>query len=104
MTSGMALFQPEPLSSLYKVMAKIVGVVVQQDYNGDFSLNKNEMEMLIMRLKAINGIEFNEEHFRANVKTPMTLGDTLKVLKNLTDDSVPAEDNIFTIHSDKLGS
>jgi len=76
-------------------MANIISLVVQADWDQDFSLNKNEMEMLVMRLNGLSGVEFVEENFRKRVTAPMTLEATMAILRNLTDDTVSDEDNIF---------
>jgi uncharacterized membrane protein required for colicin V production len=83
-----------------------MGVVVQADADRDFCIGKSEMEVLILRLKMIQGIEFDEANFRKAVSMDaegiIHLSEIMKVLRNLMDDSVAEEDNIFHLKPETL--
>ena len=49
------------------VVQQVVSIVVQSDANRDFTIGTSELEMLVMRLKMIKGIEFDEANFRKAV-------------------------------------
>lgn len=88
------------------VVQQVVTVVVQSDTNRDFTLTPQELEMLVMRLKMIKGIDFDETNFRNAVSQDedgiIHLAEIMKVLRNLMDDSVPEEDNIFHLKPETL--
>lgn len=88
------------------VVQQVLTVVVQSDANKDFTIGKQELEMLVMRLKMIKGIEFDEANFRKAVSMDadgvVHLAETMAVLRNLMDDSVAEEDNIFHLKPETL--
>jgi hypothetical protein len=81
------------------VVQQVVSVVVQSDANRDFCLGPAELEILVLRLKAIKGIEFDETNFQKALSQDedgiIHLAEIMNVLRNLLDDSVPEQDNIF---------
>mmetsp|Transcript_50535 Transcript_50535/g.75515 ORF Transcript_50535/g.75515 Transcript_50535/m.75515 type:complete len:276 (-) Transcript_50535:214-1041(-) len=92
-----------------QVIQQVLGIVLQSDRNQDYQLNKMEMEMMILRLKNIPGIEFDEANFRKQIKAEDDDGDgtldlnaVVTILRNLMDDDVPEEENIFHMHPDEL--
>lgn len=88
------------------VVQQVMSVVVQADADRDFFIGKSEMEVLILRLKMIQGIEFDEANFRKAVSMDadgiIHLSEIMKVLRNLMDDSVAEEDNIFHLKPETL--
>lgn len=88
------------------VIQQVVSVVVQSDSNRDFTIGPKELEMLVMRLKMIKGIEFDEANFRNAISQDedgdLKLAEIMKVLRNLLDDDVPEEDNIFHLKPETL--
>lgn len=88
------------------VVQQVVSVVVQADANRDFTIGKAELEMLVMRLKLIKGIEFDETNFRKAVSLDadgvIHLAEIMAVLRNLLDDNVAEEDNIFHLKPETL--
>ena len=85
-----------------QVLHDIVSTVVNTDRNQDFALNDAELGMLVMRLKAQKGVQFDETNFRKLVETPCTLASILKVVRNLMDDDVPEEENVFHLQPREL--
>jgi hypothetical protein len=86
-----------------QVIQNVMTIVVTADSNRDWTLCKAEMEMLVMRLKAMPGIEFDEANFRKVCrKDSLTVAEIMNVLRNLLDDDVPEEDNIFHLKPREL--
>ena len=78
-----------------QVLQDIVSLVVSTDRDKDFTLNETELNMLIMRLQGHKGVRFDETNFRKLITTPCTLTSILKVVRNLMDDDVAEDDNVF---------
>jgi hypothetical protein len=78
-----------------QVLQDIISLVVGTDRDKDFTLNDMELNMLIMRLQGHKGVRFDEANFRKVITTPCTLSSILKVVRNLMDDDVPEDDNVF---------
>jgi hypothetical protein len=83
-----------------EVIQNVMTVVVNADSNQDWTLGPSEMELLVMRLKAMPGIEFDETNYRKATSSSekgdtMTLVEIMSILRNLLDDTVAEEDNIF---------
>ena len=90
-----------------QVIQNVMSVVVQVDVNRDFSLGPQELEMLVLRLKNMPGIKFDEPNFRkacgrASADGTTTLAEIMQILRNLKDDSVAEEDNIFHLQPKEL--
>lgn len=87
-------------------MQNIISVVFSADSDGDFKINPHEVDTLKLRLKTIDGVDFSEENFEKAMKKASSDGHDiqalLEVMKNLYDDEVPAEDNIFTIKTEEV--
>jgi hypothetical protein len=78
------------------VLQSVMEAMCQADRNRDFTLNPQEREMLVMRLKNLPGIELDEPNFTKMVGTAdVKLSDLMKMLRNLKDDGIPENDNIF---------
>lgn len=88
------------------VIQSVVSVLIQSDANHDFTLGPAEIEMLVLRLNQIKGIQFDQANFRAvisqDVDGVIHVSEIMKILRNLLDDSVPEEDNIFHLQPDAL--
>jgi TolA-binding protein len=80
-----------------QIIQNVIEIVVTMDSNQDWTLGPSEMDMLVMRLKAMPGIEFDEGNYRNAIgkKSTMTVVEIMTILRNLLDDSVAEEDNIF---------
>ena len=98
-----------------KVIQNLISVVMRSDNDKDFVIDPEEVDALILRLKNIDGVDFSEENFQKALekagydptkvdvkKGGYSIQAVIEVIKNLMDDEVPAEDNIFTIQPEKL--
>ncbi|CAB9508087.1 expressed unknown protein [Seminavis robusta] len=88
-----------------QVMQQIISAVVASDQDGNFSLSPRETNILKARLKQIDGVNLNEEKFYQMIAADdneLTVQDVMKIVRNLLDDSVPAEDNVFVLEPQSL--
>ena len=99
-----------------KVIQNLISVVLTADFDNDFIIDPEEIDHLQLRLQTIEGVDFSEHNFRKALtksgydpdsfndvrKGGFSIKAVLEVIKNLMDDSIPEEDNIFTIHSEDL--
>lgn len=98
-----------------KVIQNLISVVMHSDDDKDFVIDPEEIDGLILRLKAIDGVDFSEENFAkalrrsgydpgsVNVKEGgYNIKVVLEVMKNLVDDDVPEKDCIFSIKTDRV--
>jgi len=88
-----------------QVMQQMIDAVVTSDKDGNFTLTPQETEMLKIRLGNINGVDFNAKFFDnmiASDVNELTVTDVMNILRNLLDDEVPEERNIFVLRSENL--
>ena len=98
-----------------KVIQNLIEVVIISDNDKDFIMDKNEVDGLLHRLKSIEGVDFSERNFKRAIEKAGYSFDTVMqekggfdltavicVVKNLLDDKVPEQDNIFQIDTQKL--
>ena len=98
-------------------MQNLISVVLTSDKDSDFVIDPEEIDHLKLRLKAIDGVDFSEENFKKALKMSgydpdsvdvqkggYNIKAVLDVMKNLLDDDVPEEDNIFTIKPEAFTS
>lgn len=79
-----------------EVMQNVLEALVLSDRNQDFSLNLGEKEMLMLRLSNVPGIEFDDGNFRKMVgDNDLNISHLMQMLRNLMDDGIPENDNIF---------
>jgi hypothetical protein len=87
-----------------QIMQQLVQVVILADANKDFTVNKEERNMLVTRLNLMPGFDLDEANF--NKLCPphkeLELAKLMAVLRNLTDDSVPEEENVFHLKPRQL--
>jgi len=87
-----------------RIMQCIIRAILMADRDRNFIITEKELENLVIRLGMINGVDFNETRFRQlfakrethNVKT------VLAICRDLMDDNVPKEKNIFQIETRDL--
>jgi hypothetical protein len=61
-------------------------------------IHPDEVGDLIARIKAINGVEVNEEKFKSMVKqSGGSISSVMDIIKNLVKEDAPEEDQIFTV-------
>lgn len=88
-----------------QVMQQIVDAVVTSDKDGNFTLTPQETEMLKLRLKNIGGVVLNQENFDnmiASDENELTVSDVMHMVRNLLDDNVPQEKNVFVLDPESL--
>jgi len=86
-----------------EVMQSVLQVLVQADSNQDFCLNAGEKEMLVLRLSSLPGVAFDEKNFRKMMGSKdLKLSDLMGMLRNLMDDGIPENDNIFHLQPASL--
>jgi len=96
-----------------KVIQNLISVVLTADLDQDFLIDPEEIDHLEFRLKCIDGVDFSETNFRKalaesgpntiNVREGgFSIKAVLAVIKNLMDESVPEDENIFNLHPEKL--
>ena len=96
-----------------KVLQNLIGVVITADKDKDFVIDPEEVDGLVVRLKSMDGVDFSEENFNKAVtksgydpsdatKGGYSINVVIEVMRNLLDDDVPDEDNIFTLKTDTI--
>jgi hypothetical protein len=79
-----------------QVLSSLVSIVVNTDNNRDFELNEMELNTLMLRLRGVKGVAFDEANFRKVIpKAPVPLARIMMVVRNLLNPDVPEEDNVF---------
>lgn len=86
-----------------QVLSSLVSIVVNADSDRDFTLNDFELNMLIIRLKGVNGVAFDEDNFRKLIpEAPVPLDKIMTVVRNLLNNDIPEEDNVFHLKPDQM--
>ena len=81
------------------VLQNLMTVIIRCDTDGDFTVDSEDIESLILRLKQINGIHIDEQKFRAVVDSSDGKVDALiLMIKELLE----AENNSKTPTSDRI--
>uniref|UniRef100_A0A7S2GX79 Uncharacterized protein n=1 Tax=Helicotheca tamesis TaxID=374047 RepID=A0A7S2GX79_9STRA len=79
------------------VMFQVMEVLMKSDQNRDFIIGPKEINMMILRMKMVSGVKFNEKNFRAKVAAEgnMSLTSIMDLFRDLEDDGIAEEDAIF---------
>lgn len=86
-----------------QVLQTILSVLLQSDSDGDFHIGAKEVQLLIVRLKMMDGVEFNETQFRALLKTNASLSAVMKIIRSLlTSQQQQLEETVFTLHPEQM--
>jgi hypothetical protein len=96
-----------------KIIQTMLDVVIRVDNDYDFVIDKEEVDGLLLRLQSMEGVNFSEANFcKAIAKAGFNVEDVanggfdleavMAVTKNLLDDQVPRDENIFEIKTDHL--
>uniref|UniRef100_A0A7S2JPR6 Uncharacterized protein n=1 Tax=Leptocylindrus danicus TaxID=163516 RepID=A0A7S2JPR6_9STRA len=82
-----------------QVLQEVMRITLKSDRDKDYVLGVNELEILIVRMDLVAGIEFHEDRFRkwAAENAPITIKEILDVCRNLLDDTIPEEENFFDV-------
>ena len=85
------------------VIQSILTALLDSDTDLDFSLSKKELNRLEVRLSNIPGIVFDRKNFRNYLAgMDLTMAHLMGLIRNLKDDDIPENDNIFHVRPDKL--
>ncbi len=79
------------------VLQNLLQVVIRSDKDDDMIIGENEVGDLINRIKGINGVEVNETLFRAAITKCGSLQCVMDIIRNLMDDNISKENEIFII-------
>mmetsp|Transcript_24117 Transcript_24117/g.39909 ORF Transcript_24117/g.39909 Transcript_24117/m.39909 type:complete len:269 (-) Transcript_24117:1065-1871(-) len=86
-----------------QVLSSLVSIVVNTDSDRDFTLNDFELNILILRLKGVKGVGFDETNFRKVIpKAPVPLQSIMRLVRNLLDDDVPEQENVFHMNPKEM--
>ena len=75
------------------VLQNILRVVVKCDVDKDFMVNPQEMEILIVRLGMMDGVEFHERNFRRKFSGNLSLATIMTLIRSLLQN----DNAIFTL-------
>jgi hypothetical protein len=87
-----------------QVLQDILAVVVRSDRDSDFQISPQELEVLVLRMKAIAGVQFNERNFRGLMAAgDRRIASVFSMIRTLMKDDDDRND-IFTFHPEDLVS
>jgi len=81
-----------------EILQQIINAVINTDRDSNYQLDKREVRQLEYRLKNIPGVVFYHDRFQAfcaSDEGDLTLADVTNIARNLGDDSIPPEQQIF---------
>uniref|UniRef100_A0A7S0C303 Uncharacterized protein n=1 Tax=Proboscia inermis TaxID=420281 RepID=A0A7S0C303_9STRA len=80
------------------VLQNLLSVIIRCDSDGSFTIDDEETDGLIKRIKTINGVMLHEDRFREAIrKSGGSLNAVIDVVKNLLSDKVKEGEEIFSI-------
>lgn len=85
---------------LSDVLQDIMTTILSTDRDKDFTVDPDEVHMLLLRLKSMPGIVLDEKRFHqfmADDRGALTLADVCKIARNLQDEKVPDSKRIIRI-------
>ena len=83
------------------VLQNLLQVVIRSDQDDNMTIEADEIDDLINRIKKINGVEVREEKFKDRIiSSGGSLSSVMDIIKNLMADDVSKEDEIFIIKED----
>ena len=83
------------------VLQNLLQVVIRSDQDDNMTIEEDEIDDLINRIKKINGVEVREEKFKDRIiSSGGSLSSVMDIIKNLMADDVSKEDEIFIIKED----
>uniref|UniRef100_A0A7S2DX52 Uncharacterized protein n=1 Tax=Helicotheca tamesis TaxID=374047 RepID=A0A7S2DX52_9STRA len=86
-----------------QIIQNLISVIMAADQDGDFVMEDGEIDELILRLNSVEGVQIDEVLFKKVLKkSNHSLSAVLEIVRNLLDDKVPEEENIFKIVTNKL--
>merc|ERR1739844_3321 len=88
-----------------KIVQQMITTVLRTDRNLDLMIGPKELKNLMIRLDHTPGFDFHQDRFLnllGNTDDPVPIGKIMKVIRNLKDDSIPEEENVFTVRPETL--
>lgn len=87
-----------------EVMQNVLDLALKSDTDQDFTFNKKELRRLKINLSNIPGVEFDKANFDKLCVTDdeITVSEIMQMFRNLKDDTIPSEDNIFRLKPEEL--
>lgn len=83
-----------------KISQDILSVVMQSDRDGDFTIDPEEIDVLILRLNNAQGVDLEEDKFRQMLKdSGYHVSAVLSILKNMMDTDVKEEDRVIHVNT-----
>lgn len=89
-----------------QIVQQLTTTVLRTDQDLDLMISPEELERLMTRLDATPGFDLNRERFKevlGDTTKPIPVGNIMKVIRNLKDDSVPEEHNVFVLRPEQHG-
>lgn len=84
------------------ILQNLITVVLGCDKDGDMMLADEEIDSLILKMEGVQGIDLKQDLLRTKlVEKGRSLNAVLDVCKNVLDDDVPADQNIFSFMETK---
>jgi hypothetical protein len=87
------------------VVQQLITTVIRTDRDLDLKIGPIELKRLMARLDATAGFEFHGDRFVAllgDTNQPVDISKIMKVIRNLKDDSLSDEDNVFVMRPEQL--
>ena len=80
------------------VLQNLLQVVIRSDQDENMTIEEDEIDELISRIRGINGVDVHEDRFRdAITKSGGSLQCVMDIIKNLMADNVSGDEEIFMI-------
>ena len=88
------------------IVQQIITTVIRTDRDLDLKIGPIELKRLMSRLNASPGFDFHEDRFLKTLgetnDEPVSIVRIMKVIRNLKDDSIPEDENIFVLKPEQL--
>jgi len=87
------------------IIQQMITTIIRTDRNNDMVISPSELRLLMKRLDAKPGFDFNEEQFLnllGNPKEDTSIEEIMKVIRNLKDHSLSKEKSVFVIKPEQL--
>lgn len=81
-----------------QVLMNLNSVLAKSDTDGDFTIDPEEIETLVRRMKSIPGVTVNEGRFRAAI-SGKSITAVMDIIRNLFADDVPESERIFLFNN-----
>uniref|UniRef100_A0A7S1ZD06 Uncharacterized protein n=1 Tax=Ditylum brightwellii TaxID=49249 RepID=A0A7S1ZD06_9STRA len=80
-----------------EICQNVISICLAVDKDGDMNLSDDEIALLIAKIQSIGGVAVDEEKFKALIiENGRSMTAVMEVLRNLLDDQLDQDQNIFT--------